>query len=84
MRQMQSSLFLAIRLSKKYDLERRTITLGLTGETCAQSYKASMIVIYESRVVNISNFLVTTTLESYIIYAWEDFIRLATIFAIAA
>ena len=30
---------------------------------CGQSYKASTIVIYESRVVNQSNLIVTTTLE---------------------
>ena len=32
--------------------------------TCGQSYKASTIIIYDSRVVNMSNLLVTTTLES--------------------
>ena len=32
--------------------------------TCGQCYKASLIVIYESRVVNISNLVVITTLES--------------------
>ena len=31
--------------------------------TCGQSYKASTIVIYESRVVNVSNLLVITTVE---------------------
>ena len=30
---------------------------------CDQSYKASTIVNYNSRVVNISSFLVSTTLE---------------------
>ena len=39
---------------------------------CGQSYKASMIVINESRVVNMSNFLVTT------IYKRKLFIRLTT------
>ena len=33
-------------------------------KNCGQTYKASTIVIYESRVVNISNLLVTSTLES--------------------
>ena len=32
---------------------------------CGQSYKASTIVVYESRVVNISNLRVITTVESY-------------------
>ena len=32
--------------------------------SCGQSYKAPTIVIYVSRVVNISHLLVTTTIES--------------------
>ena len=31
---------------------------------CDQSYKASTIVIYDSRVISINNLLVITTLES--------------------
>ena len=31
--------------------------------TCGQFYKASTIVIYESRVVNMNNLLVTTILD---------------------
>ena len=33
---------------------------------CGQSYKASTIIIYVSRVINISNLLVSTTLDSLI------------------
>ena len=34
----------------------------LTGKSCGQSYKASTMVIYESRVVNLSNWPVSMTL----------------------
>ena len=40
---------------------RFTCNLGVTS---GQSYKATMLVNYDSRVVNISNLLVITTLES--------------------
>ena len=43
------------------------------GLTSGQSYKTSAIVIYESRVVNISNLLLSTTL-----YPRRGFMRLAT------
>ena len=39
-------------------------TLPSAHQLCGQSYKASTIVIYESRVINMSNLLITTTLES--------------------
>ena len=38
--------------------------LAIQQVSSGQSYKASTIVIYESRVVNMSNLLVTTTVES--------------------
>ena len=42
-----------------------------------QSYKASMIVIYEPRIVNMSNLLLTTTLQSKFMSV-KCFIRLTT------
>ena len=46
--------------------------------TCGQSYKAPTVVIYVSRVVNLSNLLVSTTLE-WLFFAHRGFIRLATV-----
>ena len=48
-------------------------------EYSGQSYKASTIVIYESRVVNISNLLVPKHSSRVVINTHGDFIRLSTI-----
>ena len=38
--------------------------IAVFGKSGGQSYKASTIVIYESRVINMSYLIVTTTVES--------------------
>ena len=50
----------AVVVSQWRERERKRAVATNSG---GQSYKASMIVIYKSRVVNISNFLVSTTRE---------------------
>ena len=43
---------------------QRTLAFEFTVGNCGQSYKASTMVIYEPRVVKLSNLLVITTIES--------------------
>ena len=45
---------------KNYEIKCSDMQHAISG----QSYKATTIVIYESRVVNVSNLLVITTIES--------------------
>ena len=53
--------------------------IAVFGKSGGQSYKASTIVIYESRVINMSNLIVTTTVESWFT-SGNLFIRCATYF----
>ena len=57
--------------------KKRLRTNSVNGTTGSKSYKASMIVIYESRIANMSNLQVTTTLEAKFT-SEKLFIRLVT------
>ena len=49
---------------EKTNIKKKSLGMSYLKMTSGQSYKATTIVIYASRVVNIRNLLVTMTLES--------------------